>query len=64
MLFRKIWYAVARLHEARADATQRAGRAEDAARLAKKAEEIFRRLDGAEQSNAERDAARPEVPRA
>lgn len=63
MLFRKIRYAVARLHEARAGAAQKAGRAEDAARLMKRAEEIFRHLDS-EERIAERDTARAEVPRA
>lgn len=64
MLFRKLRFMVMRLYEARAATALKAGRAEDAARLAKKAEEIFRRLDGGDQPCAERDAAGPEVPRA
>ena len=64
MLIRKIRFVIARIHEARALAAQKAGRADEATRLREKAEEIFRRIDEAPSAEQRADAgARAEAAR-
>ncbi|TPE49960.1 hypothetical protein [Amaricoccus solimangrovi] len=64
-MLRKLRYIRARILEVRARAAQKDGRAEEAARLMARAEEIFRRIDAGEQREAGRETrAGAEVPHA